>query len=118
MKLTLMKDVISAPGAISIVNATFTRFNAVTVTSPTVIGPGPVIVGTLWGAQAPLTALGDNVNVASRIEQANKECGTRFLISEPARADLGEAVVTGRSFTCCLPGKAGEHTLIEVLGSA
>jgi adenylate cyclase len=79
---------------------------------------GPVIVGTLWGEHAPLTALGDNVNVASRIEQANKECGTRFLISEAALADLGDAVVTGRSFTCCLPGKAGEHTLIEVLRAA
>jgi class 3 adenylate cyclase len=77
---------------------------------------GPVIVGTLWGDRATLTAMGDNVNVASRVEQANKECGTRFLVSEETLADAEDAVRIGRSFRCCLPGTAGERTLIEVVG--
>ena len=37
-------------------------------------------VGTL--GQERLTAIGDVVNIASRVEEANKEAGTRLLISE------------------------------------
>ena len=67
------------------------------------------------GDAVTATAIGDSVNVASRIEQANKEFGTRFLMSDSTLAELGDAVVTGRSFRCHLPGKADEFTLVEVL---
>ena len=36
-------------------------------------------------------------------------------MSDATLAELGDAVVIGRSFHCSLPGKAGEHTLLEVL---
>ena len=77
---------------------------------------GPAIVGSVWGGPASLTAIGDTVNMASRIEQANKLLGTRFLVSEAARDELGADVVVGRSARCALPGKAGQHTLVEILG--
>jgi adenylate cyclase len=77
---------------------------------------GTAIVGGLLGDAVTLTAIGDTVNTANRIEQANKEFGTRFLVSDAARAELDESVRLGRSFTCLLPGKAGEHELFEVLG--
>lgn len=76
---------------------------------------GPAIVGTVGGGQATVTAIGDTVNLASRIEQANKEFGTRFLVSEATLADLDGDVSLGRRFTCPLPGKVGEYTLVEVL---
>lgn len=79
---------------------------------------GPAIVGSIWAGPASVTAIGDTVNVASRIEQANKSCGTRFLMSEAACAELAGDVVTGRTVRCPLPGKAGEYLLIEVLGVA
>ena len=43
--------------------------------------------------------------------------GTRFLISEATFGELGDDVIVGRTISCELPGKAGEHTLIEVLGT-
>jgi adenylate cyclase len=76
---------------------------------------GSTIVGSVWGGLSSVTAIGDTVNLASRIEQANKGFGTRFLMSEAAFVELGDDVVVGRSFRGMLPGKAGEHTLIEVL---
>jgi adenylate cyclase len=80
---------------------------------------GPTIVGTLWGSPPAATAMGDTVNLASRIEQANKQHGTRFLISDATLAALdGDEVRIGRSFRCSLPGKEGVYTLIEVLGPA
>lgn len=45
---------------------------------------GEGVLGSLgWGTRQRLTAIGDVVNIASRIETANKEAGTRLLISEP-----------------------------------
>jgi pyruvate/2-oxoglutarate/acetoin dehydrogenase E1 component len=38
------------------------------------------------------------------------------LVSEAARDELGADVVVGRSARCALPGKAGQHTLVEILG--
>jgi adenylate cyclase len=65
-----------------------------------------------------VTAIGDTVNVASRIEQANKEHGTRFLISDATLAELDDGISVGRTFRCSLPGKEGEFTLVEVVGAA
>ncbi len=79
---------------------------------------GPAIVGSLLGEPATITAIGDTVNMANRIEQANKEFGTRLLVSAAARAHAGDGLVIGRSFSSSLPGKAGEHALFEVLALA
>jgi adenylate cyclase len=76
---------------------------------------GPAIVGSLWGNPPTLTAIGDTVNIAARIEQANKELSTRFLASERAVGELGDAAVVGRRFQCELPGVTGEISLVEVL---
>jgi adenylate cyclase len=78
---------------------------------------GMAIVGCVWGEPATLTAIGDTVNLAHRVEQANKEFGTRLLVSEAARAAAGDGLHLGRSFMSVLPGKAGEHHLHEVLGA-
>lgn len=76
---------------------------------------GPAIVGTLGGGPSSVTAIGDTVNTASRIEQANKEFGTRLLVSEATLAELDDSVDLGRRFSCLLAGKVGEYNLVEVL---
>lgn len=77
---------------------------------------GDAIVGALWGDPSAITAMGDAVNVAARVEGANKEAGTRLLVTEPTFEAARNGVVVARSMCCALPGKAGEHTLYEVVG--
>ena len=79
---------------------------------------GEAVVGTIGIANIKkLAAIGDAVNFASRIEAANKELGTRFLISEDTYHQVRDHVRVNR---CCihvtLRGKSGEYVLYEVIG--
>ncbi len=81
---------------------------------------GEVVVGTIGIApMEKLAAIGDAVNFASRIETANKEVGTRFLISEDTVSRLNETLQDetfelGRNFDLPIKGKSGTHRLYEV----
>jgi len=78
---------------------------------------GEVVLGAIGtGERRRLTAIGDAVNVASRVESANKAAGTNFLISQRAYQQLGEPVKTGRSVQLPLKGKTGVFLLHEVTG--
>lgn len=78
---------------------------------------GEVVVGTIGAADRKReTAIGDAVNLASRIETANKEAGTHLLISEDVYAQVKGRVRVGRQVRVTLPGKTGEYTLYEVVG--
>jgi class 3 adenylate cyclase len=69
----------------------------------------------LFGNPPTLTAIGDTVNLAARVEQANKELATRFLTTETTMSELGDKASFGRSFRIELPGVTGDITLVEVL---
>ncbi len=79
---------------------------------------GEAVVGTVGSADLKrLTAIGDVVNFASRIEGANKETGTNLLISEDTYAQVTEHVVIGKKFTnLTFRGKSGEYVLYEIIG--
>lgn len=79
---------------------------------------GEAVVGTVGGADLKrLTAIGDAVNFASRIEAANKEAGTNLLISEDTYELVKEHVLTGkRCSNLTFRGKSGEYVLYEVVG--
>jgi adenylate cyclase len=79
---------------------------------------GPAIVGALWGSPPALTAIGGTVNLAARVEQANKDLATRFLTTHETSTELQDTITFGRSFRRTLPGVAGEHTLVEVLDTS
>ena len=78
---------------------------------------GEAVFGLL-GAEnsARETAIGDVVNVASRLEGANKEVGTSMLVSEAVFRSRSKDIRFGRSFELDVRGKVGRVTAHEVVG--
>jgi hemoglobin-like flavoprotein len=80
---------------------------------------GPLIVGMMGHPHhRQFTVVGDAMNLASRIETANKTLGTRFLVSEVLFGHVPHAPVEVRRAQAVLKGKHGTVPLVEVLGFA
>jgi adenylate cyclase len=82
------------------------------------IHTGIVIAGVLGSSdRLSYTALGDVINVASRIESTNKQLGTRTLISEATFQGLGGRLATRRIEELVeLRGRQTRMVLYELLG--
>ncbi len=77
---------------------------------------GEAVVGTLgYGKTRQLTAIGDAVNMAARIETISKEENASLLVSSSVFENLSGGYRVGRTFTRTLKGKTGDHTLYEVM---
>src|SRR5947208_13798114 len=68
------------------------------------------------GPQERVTALGDAVNIANRVERANKRAGTEFLVSEAVLHAGQGRVRMGKTISVRLPGKTGKDALHEIVG--
>jgi adenylate cyclase len=76
---------------------------------------GKVIVGNFdTGMMKKISAIGDAVNLASRIEDANKDFGTQLLVSESANEEIKGLVETEKMRRAHLKGKSGKYTLYDV----
>lgn len=78
---------------------------------------GQAVIGTLGSVgHERMTAIGDVVNVASRVEAANKEAGTRLLISDALHNQIEGKVKVVDFVRTRLPGTRQRMTLHEVDG--
>lgn len=77
---------------------------------------GEAVIGTVSGGREErLTAIGETVNVASRIESANKEAGTRLLISEALYQQVEKKVEVSDFVRVRLRGTNERMSLYEVI---
>ena len=78
---------------------------------------GEAVIGTLGSSgKEKLTAIGDTVNVASRIEAANKEAGTRLLVSGELYELVKDDVIMEDFIRIKLRGTNERVTLYEISG--
>ena len=76
---------------------------------------GKVIVGNFnTGRMRKISAIGDEVNAASRIETANKDFDTQLLISQSAYEEVQRSVEIHKMHRSSLKGKSGEYVLYEI----
>ncbi len=76
---------------------------------------GRAIIGNFdTGLMNKISAIGDSVNLASRIEAVNKEFGTRLLVSESALDRIKGHETAKAAYRTRLKGKSGEFALYEI----
>ncbi|MCF8127670.1 MAG: adenylate/guanylate cyclase domain-containing protein [Deltaproteobacteria bacterium] len=76
---------------------------------------GKSIVGNFdTGTMRKISAIGDAVNIASRIESANKDFGTKLLISQSAKEEIDGLIAPEQMHLARLKGLKGEHRLYEI----
>lgn len=82
------------------------------------INTGPVVVGNLGSAQRfDYSILGDNANVAARLEGVNKEFDTEILISEACRRQLPAGVKVREIARVGVVGRKEPITVFEPLAA-
>ncbi len=80
---------------------------------------GPAVIGTVGSAKTEkLAGVGETINVASRIEAANKPADTRLLISEDLYEEVKESVIIDDFVRVKLPGTSERRSLYEIAGLA
>jgi adenylate cyclase len=81
------------------------------------VNTGPVAVGNMGSDRLfDYTAVGDNVNLASRLEGLNKYYGTHILVSQTTAASLGNGFILKDVDQVRVKGKAQAARIYALLG--
>ncbi|GBF49676.1 adenylate/guanylate cyclase catalytic domain protein [Leptospira ryugenii] len=77
---------------------------------------GEVIIGEIGHPLSKqVTAIGDNVNLASRIEQLTKATSVKVLLSKEVKERVQDRIKIGKSFQAKIKGKTGLYHIFEAL---
>ena len=105
--------------ALAELNAEFAREGFPKLTSRVGLNSGEVSAGYVGGDQrSDYTVLGDAVNLAARLEGANKEYGTLIMLSESTKELVGNAFVTRELDRIRVVGKREPTSVFELIGLA
>ncbi len=81
------------------------------------INTGPMLVGNMGSkVRFNFTIMGDNVNLASRLEGLNKQFGTRIIVSESTYQPVAERMVARELDLIRVKGKTRPVKVFELLG--